>query len=224
MASQTAQRTRSRSPRRRESSPDRPKPPVPRLTPKKPVVSQRIEKDATDPKRIAAIGNLQKKGIVDTVAKAIERGLYCAATTGEKSMNDKEYKEYQYNYKRICQHFRRNPELLKKLSTATREVLLFAESLGSLSDDKLMSEEQRVLQEQYKQEGLLEALGVDVKDDGMWTPTDVYNCQKCNSENCRYLNTILSSRKEDQSDDPVVTVRCADCSYLWKAEGDTFSG
>jgi len=221
----TQQRPRSRSPRRSPVPPGRTKPAVPRLAPKKPKVAQKSSASGpTDPRRTAAIENLQKKGVNEIVAKSIEQGLYTAAHSSGKTMNEKEYKEYQYNYKRLCQHFRRNPELLKKLGTASEKVLQFAEALGSLSDDELMSEEQRMIQEQYKKENFQESLGMDVKDDGMWTPTDIYICQKCNSENCRYLNTIPSSRKDDQSDDPVVTVRCGDCSFLWKAEGDTFSG
>lgn len=31
-------------------------------------------------------------------------------------------------------------------------------------------------------------------------------------------------KKVDQSEDPIYTVKCQSCGYLWKAEGDTFSG
>eukprot|EP00397_Hematodinium_sp_SG-2012_P048012 GEMP01054831.1.p1 GENE.GEMP01054831.1~~GEMP01054831.1.p1 ORF type:complete len:199 (+),score=23.68 GEMP01054831.1:47-643(+) len=178
----------------------------------------------TDSRRVTAISNLQKRGISEQVARAMERGLYEAAA-GKSEMEIEEYKEYQYNYKRLMQHYRRNAVLRERLnSRAAPDVVRFAQSLASLDDEHLMSDQQRTIREQHKIESFQDALGIDVKDDALWTPTDVYTCRTCESEDCKYMNTISSSRKEDQSDDPIVTVRCQSCSFLWKAEGDTFSG
>jgi len=177
-----------------------------------------------DGRRGTAIQMLMKRGLIEPIARCIEYGLYLHATPQEGTMNDKQYKEYQYNFRRILQHYRRNNVLQTMLNEGTPQKLQFAHSMAGMDDSKLMSEKQRDLQVQYKAEAFKDALGVDVKDDAMWTATDTYACPKCGSEDCRYLNTISSSRKEDQSEDPTVTVRCMTCFHLWKAQGDGFSG
>lgn len=64
----------------------------------------------------------------------------------------------------------------------------------------------------------------DRGDYNLWTVTTDYLCPNCAdpSQNCKYIQTIGTNKKEDQSEEPVITVRCDACEFIWQAEGENF--
>ena len=77
-----------------------------------------------------------------------------------------------------------------------------------------------------------EVMAIDPKDDPRWTRAakGSYKCEKCGNEGGEelpilFLATVGTHRKEDQSDEPVLTMRCTNCDHLWKeTDGETFAG
>lgn len=125
------------------------------------------------------------------------------------------FKTYKNQYKRLCTHFRRNPSLVKRISAGN----LDAEKLAAMEDRELMAEEQKHDLEQFRQEGLQEALGMVAEDSAHWTPSDNYTCPRCECVKCIYIQTFNGAHGyDDNNKEPAITIRCTSCKHLWKEE------
>lgn len=169
-------------------------------------------------KRNVVISGFEKKGgFTKRVAEELELGiLKVACPRGEPLVEGSEsFKAYKYQYKRLCTHFRQNGSLAKKLACGE----LPAERVAAMDDEALMADTQRSEREQFRQEGLQEALGLVAEDSAHWTPTDNYTCPKCDHVRCIYIQTFKGSHSyDDNNQEPAITIRCTDCKYLWKED------
>lgn len=126
-------------------------------------------------------------------------------------------KEYKYQYKRLCTHLRRNSNLMERVKKGE----LAGEELASLQDNALMGEAQRSELEQFKKEGMHDALGLAAEDSAHWTPSPDYTCPRCESNDCIYLEMFTGlDHGDDNHHEATLTIRCRECKHLWKEDGE----
>ncbi|CAD7951609.1 unnamed protein product [Amoebophrya sp. A120] len=201
-----------------------------------------------DERRKKVIENLTTKGLLKPIAVEVERGLCDKAVFTEKNkpvvpsapnsskmLTKQEYSEYQIEYRRLVQFFRSNKTLVEKTNqscfnkTTNKINVQSCYNLCFLSQAELESEEMTAKRTNLEEKVLQEAMAIDPRDDPRWTKVaknSYYHCPKCNnSEEILMLATVGTHRKEDQSDEPVITLRCLKCDHLWKeTDGETFAG
>jgi len=162
-------------------------------------------------------GFLKKSGLDKRIAEGLERGVVkVVCPQGEPlSEGSEAYKAYKNQYKRLCTHLRRNGALARRLAGGE----LKAEQVAGLSDEALMADAQRSEREQFRHEGLQEALGIIAEDTAHWTPSDNFNCPTCESARCIYISTFRGSHGyDDNNQEPAITIRCTECKHLWKED------
>ncbi|CAD7922656.1 unnamed protein product [Amoebophrya sp. A25] len=113
------------------------------------------------------------------------------------------------------------------MSMPRTDVELFAFQIPFRSNAELESKKMTERRVQLEEQAMHEAMAVDPKDDPRWSLVrgGQFKCEKCGSEEVLMLATVSTNRKEDQSDEPVLTLRCSGCGFLWKeTDGETFAG
>jgi hypothetical protein len=78
--------------------------------------------------------------------------------------------------------------------------------MASMTNAELESSEMSEIKKRWMTEGMDEAMALDRGDHALWTVTDTYTCPNCGHNECKYMQTIGTNKKEDQSDEPVITV------------------
>lgn len=169
-------------------------------------------------KREVVIQGFEKKaGLSKRLAEELEKGvLQVACPNGELLLEGSEnFKIYKSQYKRLCTHIRQNKDLVIRLANHELE----AAAVATMDDDALMADEQRSVREQFRQEGLQEALGMTAEDSAHWTPSNNYTCPRCDGLQCIYIQTFKGSHQyDDNVQEPAITIRCINCKHLWKED------
>lgn len=154
------------------------------------------------------------------------------------AMEKDEANEYSFHFRRLLQLLKSNPDLKIRLGAqasgttkggaaasssaapppaAPKSLEKFAFSLAFLSDEQLSSASMRQRQKALEEEGLRNAMARNPHDDPLLSKLiDEYSCPECNHNEVFVTRTINTSKKEDQSDDPVMTLSCCRCDFLWK--------
>jgi len=94
--------------------------------------------------------------------------------------------------------------------------------MATSPDEELATLAMKEERKKFEEEGMQEAMAVDRSEWALWTPTTIYTCPSCRNENNKFMATLGTNKKEDQSEEPVITVRCGECDYYWQAEGENF--
>ncbi|CAE8637183.1 unnamed protein product [Polarella glacialis] len=169
-------------------------------------------------KREVVVSGFQKKaGLGKRVAEELELGVFKIACPAGEPLADKSdnYKTYKYQYKRICTHLGRNSSLVQRLVDGQ----LPAENLPAMDDEALMADVQKNELQQFRQEGLHEALGITAEDSAHWTPSSNYTCPRCENTKCVYITVVKGFHShDDNNQEPVITIRCTECKHLWKED------
>lgn len=159
----------------------------------------------------------KKSGLSQKIAEELEQGIFKVACPNGEPLNEgnEHFKEYKAQYKRISTHLRRNSSLLKRLKSGD----LPAAGMAAMPDKELMADEQLEEISQFQQEGLREALGEMAEDTAHWTPSKDYNCPRCESTECLYIQNFSNCHGYDEKDvDAAITLRCRACRHLWKED------
>ncbi|CAE7639629.1 TFIIS [Symbiodinium sp. CCMP2592] len=173
---------------------------------------------AKDDKRQVVIQGFDKKvGLGKRIAEELEQGMLRAACpAGEPLVEGSEnYKAYKFQYKRLCTHLRRNAALSDRLRSGD----LLPQSMASMSDEALMADDQKTERQQFRQESLQEAMGITAEDSAHWTPSDQFTCPRCENTKCVYIQSFKGYHShDDNNQEPVITIRCTSCKFLWKED------
>eukprot|EP00929_Paragymnodinium_shiwhaense_P007250 TRINITY_DN111186_c0_g1_i1.p1 TRINITY_DN111186_c0_g1~~TRINITY_DN111186_c0_g1_i1.p1 ORF type:complete len:317 (-),score=70.65 TRINITY_DN111186_c0_g1_i1:44-994(-) len=158
----------------------------------------------------------RKSGLGKRTAEALERGVFkVACPNGEALSNKDTFKEYSRQYKRLCTHLRQNATLGERLNAGD----LSGEAVAAMEDEALLSEALRSERDQFRQEGLQEAMGLAAEQFGQWTPSDDWECPVCHNTKCVYLQIVRGFHSyDDNNQEPVITIRCTECKHLWKED------
>eukprot|EP00933_Yihiella_yeosuensis_P031334 TRINITY_DN24898_c0_g2_i1.p1 TRINITY_DN24898_c0_g2~~TRINITY_DN24898_c0_g2_i1.p1 ORF type:complete len:256 (-),score=42.93 TRINITY_DN24898_c0_g2_i1:82-849(-) len=171
----------------------------------------------TKTRQVVIQGFESKSGLGKRVAEELEEGiLQVACPEGEAlAEGTEQYKVYKNQYKRLCTHMRRNPALLRRLADGE----LKAKDVASMDDKVLMADTQKSELEQFRQEGLKEVLGQQAEESAHWTPSDQFVCPRCDCVKCVYIQLFKGFHShDDNNQEPVITIRCTACLYLWKED------
>lgn len=168
-------------------------------------------------KREVVVRSFQKAGLGKRIAEELEKGvLKVACPRGEPlSEGSDSYKAYKNQFKRICTHLRQNDTLARRLASGE----LPASGIALMDDEALMAEKHRNELEQLRQDNLQEALGISADDTAHWTHSDNYDCPRCESNRCVYIQSFKGFHSQDDNNqEPVITIRCTVCRHLWKED------
>ena len=104
-----------------------------------------------------------------------------------------------------------------------REHARLGERIAFMSDSELGSVEMRAETHALKRQAISDCLGQLQEDADLWVPQPrgEYLCEDCGVETeCKIKVTQTTHRKEDQSEEPKITVLCVACKKVWKADAD----
>lgn len=169
-------------------------------------------------KRQAVVDGFEKKGLKRSLAEELERGMYyVVCPKGEiLAEGSNHFKEYKYQYKRICTHLRHNGALGRRLSSGDVQ----ARKAAAMLDEELVAEDQKKEREQHRKACLQDAMGELPEHSPHWTPTRSYKCTQCHQSDCIYLQTEKAMHAFDDNnvDQPTMTVRCLGCKHVWRED------
>eukprot|EP00930_Biecheleria_cincta_P091883 TRINITY_DN81568_c0_g1_i1.p1 TRINITY_DN81568_c0_g1~~TRINITY_DN81568_c0_g1_i1.p1 ORF type:complete len:285 (-),score=73.86 TRINITY_DN81568_c0_g1_i1:5-859(-) len=167
-------------------------------------------------KREVVIQGFEKRaGLGKRVAEELERGILKVACPRGEPLADEAYKAYKYQYKRLCTHFLRNSHLAQKLGRGE----LQAAEIAAMADEALMGDSQKSELQQFRQESLHEALAIEAEHSAHWTPSDQFECPKCQETKCVYIQIDTGFHSHDDNNkEPGITIRCTSCKHLWKED------
>mmetsp|Transcript_160912 Transcript_160912/g.283544 ORF Transcript_160912/g.283544 Transcript_160912/m.283544 type:complete len:270 (-) Transcript_160912:29-838(-) len=168
-----------------------------------------------DSKRTVVVQGFEKKmGFKRKMAEELEQSIFKVACPQGESLADSRFKEYKFQYKRICTLLRRNTSLAGQINAGRIQ----AKGIAAMDDEALMADSQRTERKQFKEESLQEALGMQVEDSAHWIPSSDWTCPRCESTQCVYIQTFKGYNLYEDNQEPVVTVRCTACKHLWSEE------
>eukprot|EP00933_Yihiella_yeosuensis_P064754 TRINITY_DN68269_c0_g1_i1.p1 TRINITY_DN68269_c0_g1~~TRINITY_DN68269_c0_g1_i1.p1 ORF type:complete len:292 (+),score=76.21 TRINITY_DN68269_c0_g1_i1:31-876(+) len=162
-------------------------------------------------------GFIEKGSLKRKDARDLEEGLFNSFCPLGLLEGDG-YKRYQRHYKRLCTHLRTRGagSLVDRLAQGEFNF----SQVAVISDEHLLSEEQRQQQQTAKEEGLQAALAPEQQPNGALT--EEYSCGKCGSNHCCHAEVQTGWHNDQQ--DMTIFVTCLDCGNRWKAYDDHGGG